>query len=124
MVHDDSRTFLWLYFSKDEKREYTLEILPPLFPRMTWLELTTTLDIVVKGLSTYDNCSNRLKVLFLCGSLRRRSVLFSPGGAESQQDPLPSGMHSRIFNPEGLPVKTDSEHVILGARAPLPELSK
>ncbi|KAL2802997.1 flavoprotein-like protein [Aspergillus granulosus] len=70
------------------------------------LELTSVLDMAEKDLAATNS---RLKVLVLYGSLRRRSysrlVAF-----EASRILFRLGCDVRVFNPEGLPVKNDTEH--------------
>ncbi|OJJ36944.1 hypothetical protein ASPWEDRAFT_38609 [Aspergillus wentii DTO 134E9] len=69
------------------------------------LELTTVLDMVETNLQTSD----RPKVLVLYGSLRARSysrlVAF-----EASRILFRLGCDVRVFNPDGLPVKNDTDH--------------
>ncbi|KAJ9360446.1 hypothetical protein DTO027B9_1430 [Paecilomyces variotii] len=70
------------------------------------LELTTVLDMAEKDLR---NTNQRLKVLVLYGSLRRRS--YSRLVAyEASRILFRLGCDVRVFDPEGLPVKNDREH--------------
>ncbi|KAL5043517.1 hypothetical protein BDW71DRAFT_216252 [Aspergillus fruticulosus] len=70
------------------------------------LELTTVLDLAEKDLR---QTNSRLKVLVLYGSLRRRSysrlVAF-----EASRILFRLGCDVRVFNPDGLPVKNDTDH--------------
>ncbi|KAL2812893.1 flavoprotein-like protein [Aspergillus cavernicola] len=70
------------------------------------LELTTVLDLAEKNLS---HTNSRLKVLVLYGSLRRRSysrlVAF-----EACRVLFRLGCDVRVFNPDGLPMKNDTDH--------------
>lgn len=70
------------------------------------LELTTVLDMAENNLR---NTNERLKVLVLYGSLRRRSysrlVAF-----EASRILFRLGCDVRVFDPEGLPVKNDTDH--------------
>lgn len=70
------------------------------------LELTTVLDMAENDLR---NTNKRLKVLVLYGSLRKRSysrlVAF-----EASRILFRLGCDVRVFNPEGLPVKNDTDH--------------
>ncbi|KAL3436554.1 flavoprotein-like protein [Aspergillus tetrazonus] len=70
------------------------------------LELTTVLDLAEKDLR---QTNSRLRVLVLYGSLRRRSysrlVAF-----EASRILFRLGCDVRVFNPEGLPVKNDTDH--------------
>ncbi|KAL1998557.1 hypothetical protein VTN02DRAFT_5964 [Thermoascus thermophilus] len=70
------------------------------------LELDTVLDMVEKHLRSGGE---RLKVLVLYGSLRRRSysrlVAF-----EASRILFRLGCDVRVYNPEGLPVKNDVDH--------------
>ncbi|KAK1148479.1 hypothetical protein N8T08_009484 [Aspergillus melleus] len=70
------------------------------------LELTTALNMAAKELQT---SSNRLKVLVLYGSLRRRSYSRLVA-LEASRILFRLGCDVRVFNPEGLPVKNDTEH--------------
>lgn len=70
------------------------------------LELTTTLDMAAKEL---QKSNNRLKVLVLYGSLRRRSYSRLVA-LEASRILFRLGCDVRVFNPEGLPVKNDTEH--------------
>ena len=70
------------------------------------LELTTALDMAAKELQVSHN---RLKVLVLYGSLRRRSYSRLVA-LEASRILFRLGCDVRVFNPEGLPVKNDSEH--------------
>ena len=69
------------------------------------LELTTVLDLAAKDLALTNR---RLKVLVLYGSLRRRSysrlVAF-----EAARILFRLGCDVRVFNPEDLPVKNDTD---------------
>ncbi|KAL4965967.1 flavoprotein-like protein [Aspergillus stella-maris] len=71
------------------------------------LELTSVLDVAEKDLVATNS---RLKVLVLYGSLRRRSysklVAF-----EASRILFRLGCDVRVFNPEGLPVKNDVDHM-------------
>lgn len=70
------------------------------------LELTTVLDMAEKDLR---NTNQRLKVLVLYGSLRKRS--YSRLVAyEASRILFRLGCDVRVFDPEGLPVKNDREH--------------
>ncbi|KAL1982731.1 hypothetical protein VTN96DRAFT_913 [Rasamsonia emersonii] len=70
------------------------------------LELTTVLDMAENDL---QNTKKRLKVLVLYGSLRRRSysrlVAF-----EACRILFRLGCDVRVFDPEGLPLKNDTDH--------------
>ena len=70
------------------------------------LELTTALDMAAKEL---QKSNNRLKVLVLYGSLRRRSYSRLVA-LEASRILFRLGCDVRVFNPEGLPVKNDTEH--------------
>lgn len=70
------------------------------------LELTTALDMAAKELQVSHN---RLKVLVLYGSLRRRSYSRLVA-LEASRILFRLGCDVRVFNPEGLPVKNDIEH--------------
>lgn len=70
------------------------------------LELTTALDMAAKELQVSHN---RLKVLVLYGSLRRRSYSRLVA-LEASRILFRLGCDVRVFNPEGLPVKNDTEH--------------
>lgn len=70
------------------------------------LELTTALDMAEEDL---QKTNDRLKVLVLFGSLRRRS--YSRLVAyEASRILFRLGCDVRVFDPEGLPMKNDSEH--------------
>ncbi|RAL02843.1 putative arsenic resistance protein ArsH [Aspergillus ibericus CBS 121593] len=75
----------------------------------TWidnLELTTALDMAAKNL---QDTNERLRVLVLYGSLRRRS--YSRLVAyEASRILFRLGCDVRIFDPDGLPVKNDHDH--------------
>ncbi|KAB8073666.1 arsenate resistance ArsH [Aspergillus leporis] len=70
------------------------------------LELTTVLSMAEND---FQNTNQRLKVLVLYGSLRRRSysrlVAF-----EACRILFRLGCDVRVFDPEGLPVKNDTDH--------------
>ena len=70
------------------------------------LELTTALGMAAKEL---QKSNNRLKVLVLYGSLRRRSYSRLVA-LEASRILFRLGCDVRVFNPEGLPVKNDTEH--------------
>ncbi|KAI2707461.1 hypothetical protein CBS147354_9523 [Penicillium roqueforti] len=70
------------------------------------LELTTALEMAAKELQVSHN---RLKVLVLYGSLRRRSYSRLVA-LEASRILFRLGCDVRVFNPEGLPVKNDTEH--------------
>lgn len=72
------------------------------------LELATTLDMAEQNLRTTNE---RLKVLVLYGSLRRRSYSRLVA-LEASRILFRLGCDVRVFDPEGLPVKneSDSEH--------------
>lgn len=70
------------------------------------LELTTAMDLAAQEL---QNSSNRLKVLVLYGSLRRRSYSRLVA-LEASRILFRLGCDVRVFDPEGLPVKNDTEH--------------
>lgn len=67
------------------------------------LELTTAMDLAAQEL---QKSSNRLKVLVLYGSLRRRSYSRLVA-LEASRILFRLGCDVRVFNPEGLPVKND-----------------
>ena len=70
------------------------------------LELTTTINLSAQELRKPNN---RLKVLVLYGSLRRRSYSRLVA-LEASRILFRLGCDVRVFNPEGLPVKNDTEH--------------
>ncbi|KAJ5622677.1 arsenic resistance protein ArsH [Penicillium herquei] len=70
------------------------------------LELTTAMHLAAQELKS---SSNRLKVLVLYGSLRRRSYSRLVA-LEASRILFRLGCDVRVFNPEGLPVKNDTEH--------------
>lgn len=70
------------------------------------LELTTAMDLAAQEL---QKPSSRLKVLVLYGSLRRRSYSRLVA-LEASRILFRLGCDVRVFNPEGLPVKNDTEH--------------
>lgn len=70
------------------------------------LELTTAMDLAAQEL---QKSNNRLKVLVLYGSLRRRSYSRLVA-LEASRILFRLGCDVRVFNPEGLPVKNDTEH--------------
>ncbi|KAJ5708707.1 arsenic resistance protein ArsH [Penicillium malachiteum] len=70
------------------------------------LELTTAMDLAAQELK---NSNNRLKVLVLYGSLRQRSYSRLVA-LEASRILFRLGCDVRVFNPEGLPVKNDTEH--------------
>ncbi|PYH40449.1 arsenic resistance protein ArsH [Aspergillus saccharolyticus JOP 1030-1] len=70
------------------------------------LELTTAMNLAMQEL---QKSNNRLKVLVLYGSLRRRSYSRLVA-LEASRILLRLGCDVRVFNPEGLPVKNDTEH--------------
>ncbi|KAH8433156.1 uncharacterized protein LDX57_010790 [Aspergillus melleus] len=70
------------------------------------LELTSALNMAAKELQT---SGSRLKVLVLYGSLRRRSYSRLVA-LEASRVLFRLGCDVRVFNPEGLPVKNDTEH--------------
>lgn len=70
------------------------------------LELTTAMDLAAREL---QKSNNRLKVLVLYGSLRRRSYSRLVA-LEASRILFRLGCDVRVFNPEGLPVKNDTEH--------------
>lgn len=70
------------------------------------LELTTVLDMAEKNLQMKKE---RLKVLVLYGSLRRRSYSRLVA-LEASRILFRLGCDVRVFNPESLPVKNDIEH--------------
>ncbi|KAB8229548.1 hypothetical protein ETB97_010085 [Aspergillus alliaceus] len=69
------------------------------------LELTTAMDMAAREL--YKS-NRRLKVLVLYGSLRRRSYSRLVA-LEASRILFRLGCDVRVFNPEGLPVKNDTE---------------
>ncbi|KAL4794746.1 arsenic resistance protein ArsH [Aspergillus venezuelensis] len=70
------------------------------------LELTTAMAMATKELQTSNN---RLKVLVLYGSLRRRSYSRLVA-LEASRILFRLGCDVRVYNPEGLPVKDDTQH--------------
>ncbi|PYH79060.1 arsenate resistance ArsH [Aspergillus uvarum CBS 121591] len=70
------------------------------------LELTTAMDMAAQELV---KSNNRLKVLVLYGSLRRRSYSRLVA-LEASRILFRLGCDVRVFDPEGLPVKNDTEH--------------
>ncbi|KAL4951091.1 arsenate resistance ArsH [Aspergillus filifer] len=70
------------------------------------LELTSVLDMAEKDLAATND---RLKVLVLYGSLRRRSYS-KLVALEAARILFRLGCDVRVFNPEGLPVKNDVDH--------------
>ncbi|KAF9883320.1 hypothetical protein FE257_003738 [Aspergillus nanangensis] len=70
------------------------------------LELTTAMDMAAQEL---QKSNNRLKVLVLYGSLRRRSYSRLVA-LEASRILFRLGCDVRVFNPEGLPVKNDTDH--------------
>ena len=70
------------------------------------LELTTAMDLAAQEL---QKSNNRLRVLVLYGSLRRRSYSRLVA-LEASRILFRLGCDVRVFNPEGLPVKNDIEH--------------
>lgn len=70
------------------------------------LELTTAMSMAAQEL---HKSNNRLKVLVLYGSLRRRSYSRLVA-LEASRILFRLGCDVRVFNPEGLPVKNDTEH--------------
>ncbi|PYI34529.1 arsenate resistance ArsH [Aspergillus indologenus CBS 114.80] len=70
------------------------------------LELTTAMDMAAQELA---KSNNRLKVLVLYGSLRRRSYSRLVA-LEASRILFRLGCDVRVFDPEGLPVKNDTEH--------------
>ncbi|KAJ5731743.1 arsenic resistance protein ArsH [Penicillium malachiteum] len=70
------------------------------------LELTTAMDLAAQELK---RSNNRLKVLVLYGSLRRRSYSRLVA-LEASRILFRLGCDVRVFNPDGLPVKNDTEH--------------
>jgi arsenic resistance protein ArsH len=79
---------------------------PPASDWTSTLELDTVLDMAEKNIA---DTNSRLKVLVLYGSLRRRSysrlVAF-----EASRILFRLGCDVRVFDPEGLPVKNDTDH--------------
>ncbi|KAL3453538.1 flavoprotein-like protein [Aspergillus insuetus] len=79
---------------------------PPASDWTSTLELETVFDMAEKNIA---DTNSRLKVLVLYGSLRRRSysrlVAF-----EASRILFRLGCDVRVFNPEGLPVKNDTDH--------------
>ncbi|CAI7626186.1 unnamed protein product [Penicillium bialowiezense] len=70
------------------------------------LELTTAMDLAAQEL---QKSNNRLKVVVLYGSLRRRSYSRLVA-LEASRILFRLGCDVRVFDPEGLPVKNDTEH--------------
>ncbi|GKZ37425.1 hypothetical protein AbraIFM66950_008975 [Aspergillus brasiliensis] len=70
------------------------------------LELTTAMEMAAQELR---KSNNRLKVLVLYGSLRRRSYSRLVA-LEASRILFRLGCDVRVFNPEGLPVKNDTDH--------------
>ena len=70
------------------------------------LELTTAMDMAAQQLA---KSNNRLKILVLYGSLRRRSYSRLVA-LEASRILFRLGCDVRVFDPEGLPVKNDTEH--------------
>ncbi|KAI2869585.1 hypothetical protein CBS63078_9178 [Aspergillus niger] len=70
------------------------------------LELTTAMDLAAQEL---QKSNSRLKVLVLYGSLRRRSYSRLVA-LEASRILFRLGCDVRVFNPEGLPVKNDTEY--------------
>lgn len=71
------------------------------------LELTTAMEMAAQELR---KSNNRIKVLVLYGSLRRRSYSRLVA-LEASRILFRLGCDVRVFNPEGLPVKNDTDHV-------------
>ncbi|KAL6237710.1 flavoprotein-like protein [Aspergillus navahoensis] len=90
----------------DVRRKYRPFLLNDDRDWVSKLELTTVLDLAEKDLR---QTNSRLKVLVLYGSLRRRSysrlVAF-----EASRILFRLGCDVRVFNPEGLPMKNDTDH--------------
>lgn len=72
------------------------------------LELTTAMDMAAQDLQKSKN-NNRIKVLVLYGSLRQRSYSRLVA-LEASRILFRLGCDVRVFNPEGLPVKNDTDH--------------
>ncbi|OJJ99142.1 hypothetical protein ASPACDRAFT_29548 [Aspergillus aculeatus ATCC 16872] len=70
------------------------------------LELTTAMEMAAQELA---KSKDRLKVLVLYGSLRRRSYSRLVA-LEASRILFRLGCDVRVFDPEGLPVKNDTEH--------------
>ncbi|KAI2895177.1 hypothetical protein CBS76997_7889 [Aspergillus niger] len=70
------------------------------------LELTTAMEMAAQELR---KSNNRIKVLVLYGSLRRRSYSRLVA-LEASRILFRLGCDVRVFNPEGLPVKNDTDH--------------
>ncbi|PYH67964.1 arsenate resistance ArsH [Aspergillus vadensis CBS 113365] len=70
------------------------------------LELTTAMEMAAQELR---QTNNRLKVLVLYGSLRQRSYSRLVA-LEASRILFRLGCDVRVFNPESLPVKNDTEH--------------
>lgn len=88
------------------RQKYRPFILEDTADWVSTLELTTALNMAEANLQTTNS---RLKVLVLYGSLRRRSysrlVAF-----EACRILFRLGCDVRVFDPEGLPVKNDTDH--------------
>jgi len=74
---------------------------------VTNLELTTAMDMAAQELHKSSN--NRIKVLVLYGSLRQRSYSRLVA-LEASRILFRLGCDVRVFNPDGLPVKNDTDH--------------
>ncbi|KAI2910061.1 hypothetical protein CBS63078_4193 [Aspergillus niger] len=70
------------------------------------LELTAAMEMAAQELR---NSNKRIKVLVLYGSLRRRSYSRLVA-LEASRILFRLGCDVRVFNPEGLPVKNDTDH--------------
>ncbi|RDH36015.1 flavo protein-like protein [Aspergillus welwitschiae] len=70
------------------------------------LELTTAMKMAAQEMR---KSNNRIKVLVLYGSLRRRSYSRLVA-LEASRILFRLGCDVRVFNPEGLPVKNDTDH--------------
>lgn len=70
------------------------------------LELTTAMELSAQEL---EKSNKRLNILVLYGSLRRRSYSRLVA-LEASRILFRLGCDVRVFNPEGLPVKNDTEH--------------
>jgi hypothetical protein len=74
---------------------------------VTNLELTTAMDMAAQELHKSNN--SRIKVLVLYGSLRQRSYSRLVA-LEASRILFRLGCDVRVFNPDGLPVKNDTDH--------------
>ncbi|KAL4786747.1 arsenate resistance ArsH [Aspergillus varians] len=93
----------------DIRHKYRPFILEDVTGEEDWvsaLELTAAMDMAAQEL---QKPNNRLKVLVLYGSLRRRSYSRLVA-LEASRILFRLGCDVRVFNPEGLPVKNDTDH--------------